>query len=283
MLHLNDTPVTPIAKREIENDPLMPQMRVLADLDQLTYLRLFAEREAEVYPSPRHLKAFLETLTDWGYREIAVRVAKQVGYVGVPMLSYAFPTIAIPPYRAPGPVPEPALVLALIRQETEFDPEAVSSAGAMGMMQVMPSAAKSSAKTAGLRYRPGDLLIDPQYNIQLGMIEFSSNYAKAQGSMVVAIAGYNAGPGNVRKWLAANGDPRDGKVDAIDWIEEIPFGETRNYVERVIENMEVYKNRLAGRDMPLTILTDVYGPASPPNQPVLNQPPATVSARRPPD
>jgi soluble lytic murein transglycosylase len=170
-------------------------------------------------------------------------------------------------------------VLALIRQETEFDPEAVSVAGAMGMMQVMPSAAKSSAKAAGLRYRPGDLLIDPEYNIQLGMVDIANVYGRAEGSLALAIASYNAGPGNVRKWLAANGDPRDGKVDVIDWIEEIPFGETRNYVERVIENMEVYKNRLAGHDMPLAIMADLYAPGAPPLQTALAAP-SPVTVRR---
>jgi soluble lytic murein transglycosylase len=80
----------------------------------------------------------------------------------------------------------------------------------------------------------------------------------------------------VRKWLTANGDPRDGKLDALDWVENIPFGETRNYVERVLENMEVYKNRLAGRDMPLTIMADLYAPVTPPPQAALT-PPATRS------
>jgi soluble lytic murein transglycosylase len=280
LLHLAETPVVAIARRDVETDPLMPQMRVLADLDQITYLRLLAEREAEVYSSPPHLKAFLETLTAWGYRQIALRMAKEAGYGGIWMLNYAFPTVTLPPYRASGPAPERALVLALIRQETEFDPEAVSSAGAMGMMQVMLSAAKGSAKAAGLPYRPGDLLIDPEYNIQLGMVQFSSVYARAEGSLVLAIAGYNAGPGNVRKWLAANGDPRDGKLDALDWVEEIPFGETRNYVERVIENMEVYKNRLAGRDVPLTVMADLYAPASPPAQAVLVPSRATATRSR---
>lgn len=278
-LHLTDTTAEAIPRGEIEQDPLMPQMRVLADLDQITILRLFAEREAEVYSSPPHLKAFLEALSDWGYREIAVRVAKEAGYAGVSMLKYAFPLISLPAFKAPGPPPPPALVLALIRQETEFDPEAVSSAGAMGIMQVMLSAAKGSAKAAGLRYRPGDLLIDPTYNIELGMIEFAGNYANAEGSLVLAIASYNAGPGNVRKWIAANGDPRNGSVDALDWVEEIPFGETRNYVERVLENMEVYKDRLEGQELPLTIMADLYAPRPAPAEAPLN--PAPLAGRRP--
>lgn len=275
-LRLNDSLVEAIAKSQIENDSLMPEMRVLADLDQITYLRLFAEREATLYSSPPHLKAIMEALSGWGYRQIALRMAKEAEYAGVYMPAYAFPTIQLPPYRASGTPPQAPLILALIRQETEFDPEAVSSAGAMGLMQVMLSVAKSSSKVAGLRYRPGDLLIDPEYNIQLGMIQFANVFGRSQGSLVLAIASYNAGPGNVRKWIAANGDPRDGKVDAIDWIEEIPFGETRNYVERVIENMEVYRTRLAGRDMPLTIMADIYAPAPAPSQAVLGAPPAAA-------
>ncbi|MGH6827535.1 MAG: lytic transglycosylase domain-containing protein, partial [Rhizomicrobium sp.] len=264
MLHLADTQVKAVPKSEIQDDLLMPEIRVLADLDQETYLRLFAERQAELKSSPGHLKAFLQSLSDWGFAGIAVRVAKQSAYAGVPMPNFAYPLLSLPSYPASGAAPEPALILALIRQETEFDPEAVSSAGAMGLMQVMLSAAKGSAKMAGLRYRPGDLLIDADYNIQLGMIQFESNYAGEQGSLVMAIAAYNAGHGNVRKWLAANGDPRRGATDMIDWIEEIPFGETRNYVERVIENMEVYKSRLAAGGAPLTILADLYRPEAPP-------------------
>jgi soluble lytic murein transglycosylase len=104
------------------------------------------------------------------------------------------------------------------------------------------------------------------------MIEFERHYDSWGGSLVLATAAYNAGPGNVRKWTATNGDPGTGSVDAIDWIELIPFGETRNYVQRVLENMEVYKNRLAGRDMPLTIMADLYAPVSPPSLPVLSAP-----------
>ena len=108
-----------------------------------------------------------------------------------------------------------------------------------------------------------------------------ARFSRSDGSLALAIASYNAGPGNVRKWLAANGDPRDGKVDVIDWIEEIPFGETRNYVERVIENMEVYKNRLAGHDMPLEIMADLYAPGSPPVQTALAAPsPVSATVRR---
>jgi peptidoglycan lytic transglycosylase len=272
VLHLSDTLVEPIGKERITDDALMPQMRVLAELGEGDDLRYFAIHDAEKYPAPGHLKQFLQTLSDWGYPEIAVRLAKNSGYDGLPMLDFAYPILHLPAYAGSSAGPSPAVVHALIRQETEFDPDAVSSAGARGLMQVMLSAAKTSARVGGLPYRPDDLLTNPNYNIQLGMIEFERHYQSWDSSLVLAAAAYNAGPGNVRKWVAANGDPSDGSVDAIDWIEQIPFGETRNYVERVLENMEVYKNRLAGRDMPLTILQDLYGPAPPPDQPVLEAP-----------
>ena len=277
VLHLNDTPVEPVAKSAIENDTLMPQIRVLAELGQANDLRLFAARSADMYPAPSHLKQFLQTLSGWGYPEIAVRLAKTSGYGGTPMLSFAFPVLPLPPYPTQGAAPPPAMIHALIRQETEFNAQAVSSAGARGLMQVMLAAAKTNARAGGLPYRPNDLLTDTNYNIQLGMIEFSRHYASWGNSLVLALAAYNAGPGNARKWVAANGDPSNGSVDAIDWIERIPFGETRNYVQRVLENMAVYKNRLAARDTPLTILPDVYGPAAVPDAAPLSAP---VSLRR---
>ncbi len=278
VLRLNDTLVPAVPKSEIERDVLMPQIKVLAELGQEDDLRFFAEREAETYRAPSHLKEFLQSLSDWGYPEIAVRLAKGAGYAGSPMLGFAYPTLNLPAYPASGPAPQPALVHALIRQETEFDPQAVSVAGARGLMQVMLSAAKTSAREGGLPYRPGDLLTDTNYNIQLGMIEFARHYDSWNNSLVLATAAYNAGPGNVRKWVAANGDPSRGGVDAVDWIELIPFGETRNYVERVLENMEIYKNRLTGRDQPLTIMADLYAPAAPPRLPVLDAP-VTMPAR----
>lgn len=272
LLHLSDTPGEPIAKGAIENDALMPQIRVLAELGQANDLRLFAARTAEMYPAPGHLKQFLQTLSGWGYPEVAVRLAKAAGYGGTPMLRFAFPILPLPPYPGESAPPQPAVIHALIRQETEFNPQAISSAGARGLMQVMLAAAKTNARAGGLPYRPNDLLTDANYNIQLGMIEFTRHYVSWNNSLVLAIAAYNAGPGNVRKWIAANGEPGTGDVDAIDWIERIPFGETRNYVQRVLENMAVYKNRISGRDTPLTILADVYGPGATPDAAPLSAP-----------
>ena len=152
-------------------------------------------------------------------------------------------------------------MLGLIRQETEFDAYAISSAGARGLMQMMPASARVAAKQAGLPYRPEALLSDTVYNMQLGMTEYRGHLDRYGGSLELAAASYNAGPGNSRKWVAANGDPRTGGVDPIDWLELIPFGETRNYVQRVLENTQVYRARLAGKDVALRILPDLYATA----------------------
>ncbi len=265
-LHPGDTAVDAAAAVEVDADPLMPQIKVLADLGQEESLRLFVERDAEVYSSPRHLKRLMILLNDWGYPEISVRLAKTASYAGAPMPQYTHPVIALPAYPGPGTAPEPALVLGLIRQETEFDPYAVSSSGARGLMQLMPASARLDAREASLPYRPQALMTDTSYNMQLGMTEYRSHLDRFGGSWVLAIAAYNAGPNNAKRWLAANGDPR--LTDPIDWIEQIPYGETRNYVQRVLENAEVYRARLAGKDVPLRILPDLYAP-NPPAMPVL--------------
>ncbi len=266
MLHLNETVVEAVSAGEVEDDALMPQMKILAELGQAASLRQFVDRDVEAHPSPRHIKRLMLLLTDWGYPEIAVRLAKGLSYSGTMLPAFTHPVITLPSYPGPGDAPDPALVLGLIRQETEFDAYAISSAGARGLMQMMLASAKVAAKQAKLPYRPGALLSDTSYNMQLGMTEYRVHLDRYGGSWVLAAAAYNAGAGNAKKWLAANGDPRIG--DPIDWIEQIPFGETRNYVQRVLENAQVYRARLAGKDAPLRILENLYAPNRP-NMPIL--------------
>jgi soluble lytic murein transglycosylase len=269
LLHLTAMPVEAAPPVELDGDLLMPQIKILADLDQETSLRLFVDRDVQANTSPGHAKRLMLSLTEWGYPEIALRLAKAQSYEGISFPDLLFPVIALPAWRGDGGGPEPALVLGLIRQETEFNPDAVSSSGARGIIQLMPGTAKAAARIAGLPYRPSALLSDPAYAIQLGMTTFNGNLDRFDGSKVLAIASYNAGSANAKKWIAVNGDPRAGGVDPIDWIERIPFGETRNYVERVLENAQVYRGRLAGRDVPLRIMADLYGPGGAPPPPVL--------------
>jgi soluble lytic murein transglycosylase len=165
---------------------------------------------------------------------------------GLPLEHYAFPTFGIPDYQPIGPTTEPAVVYAIARQESTFNPRTVSSARAMGLMQVTPEAGRYVAKKFGATYDEKRLLSDQTYNVALGAAELGDLYVDYRGSHILTFAGYNAGRGRVREWIAKYGDPRDPKVDPIDWVERIPFSETRNYVQRVLENLQVYRVRFGG-------------------------------------
>jgi soluble lytic murein transglycosylase len=264
-LHLHDTDVdaTLAERTAYESRELTRAMHVLGDLGLVNLLRVFATYDAQTHPEPKHLKVLAADLSNMGFMDVAVRVAKTATYNGTNLFLYSHPVIALPAYAGPGYAPENAFVLAIIRQETEFDAGAVSGAGARGLMQLMPASAKHDAGLAGFAYRPADLVGDPTYNTRLGMVELADDLAFYGGSYVLTAAAYNAGKGNVNRWINTYGDPRRPGTDPVDWIEEIPFSETRNYVQRVLENMEVYRNRLSGRDQPLRILADLYRPRTP--------------------
>jgi soluble lytic murein transglycosylase len=165
---------------------------------------------------------------------------------GLPLEHFAFPVLGIPEYQAIGPQVEPAVVYSIIRQESTFNPRAISSARAMGLMQVTPAAGRYVANKFGAKYDEKRLLDDQSYNVQLGAAELGNLIKDYRGSYILSFAGYNAGRGRVKDWIARYGDPRDPKVDPIDWIERIPFSETRNYIQRVLENLQVYRVRFGG-------------------------------------
>jgi peptidoglycan lytic transglycosylase len=165
---------------------------------------------------------------------------------GLPFEYYAFPTIGIPSYSAIGPETDASVVYAIARQESGFNQKIVSTANAMGLMQVTPEAGRYIAKKFGAKYDQKRLLNDPSYNTQFGAAEIGDLLKDYRGSYILSFAGYNAGRGRVRDWVARYGDPRDPKVDPLDWVERIPFSETRNYVQRVMENMQVYRARFSG-------------------------------------
>lgn len=265
VLHLIVTPADADAARAgYEREDITAAIRALADAGLEAALREFAVRDVELYPAAGHVKCLAQDLLRMGYREVAVRVAKQASYNGIFLPEYSHPIITAPRYTGPGAAPELPLVLAIVRQETEFDPDAVSAAGARGIMQVMPDTAQRMARLSGYGYSFSGLTTNPQYAMELGMTELAGDLAEWGGSYVLASAAYNAGRGNARKWVADMGDPRNPLADPVDWIEQIPFAETRNYVQRVLENVEVYRDRLAGRDEPLEILRDLYRPYAPP-------------------
>jgi len=165
---------------------------------------------------------------------------------GLPLDYFAFPTVGLPDYRPIAPPIEPAVAYAVARQESHFNQKVVSPAHAMGLMQVTPEAAIDTARRFKATYDRARLLSDPVYNMQMGAAELANLFMGYNGSYILTFAGYNAGRGRVRQWIAAYGDPRDPGVDPIDWVERIPLSETRNYVMRVMENLQVYRARFTG-------------------------------------
>ncbi len=165
---------------------------------------------------------------------------------GLPLDYYAYPIVGLPEYPPIAPAVEPSVTYSIARQESHFNQKVVSTANAYGFMQVTPAAAQDTAKLFKAVYNKARLLSDPIYNMQMGAAELSMLLKTYNGNYILAFAGYNAGRGRVRQWLAAYGDPRDPKVDPVDWAERIPIAETRNYVQRIMENLQVYRARFGG-------------------------------------
>jgi soluble lytic murein transglycosylase len=165
---------------------------------------------------------------------------------GLPFDFYAYPVNGIPPFKSIGPDVEQSIVFAIARQESAFNPSVVSPAQAYGLMQVTPDAGRYVCKRAGVSFDLNRMKTDPVYNAALGAAELGGLIEDYRGSYIMTFAAYNAGRGSVKKWVERYGDPRDPKVDAIDWVEQIPFSETRNYVQRIMENLQVYRARFGG-------------------------------------
>lgn len=165
---------------------------------------------------------------------------------GLPFDFYAYPVNGIPPFKSIGPEVEQSLIFSIARQESAFNPSVVSPAQAYGLMQVTADAGRYVCKKYGATFDLNRMKTDPVYNAALGAAELGGLLEDYRGSYIMTFAAYNAGRGSVRKWVDRYGDPRDPKVDAVDWVELIPFSETRNYVQRIMENLQVYRARFGG-------------------------------------
>lgn len=182
-----------------------------------------------------------------GDHHLALRVGKIAAARGLDIGALSHPVGAIP-VSANISGAGKALAYAIARQESEFNAGAVSPAGARGLLQLLPRTAQAMAKRAGMKFSAGRLTTDAGYNASLGAAYLGDQLSRFDGSYILTFAGYNAGPGRAQDWIARYGDPRGKDIDTIvDWIERIPFTETRNYVQRVMENYQVYKMRLSGR------------------------------------
>lgn len=227
---------SPAERAAFEARPLTAAVRELARGHpwRLT-IRFFKEIAEQAETEGEHL-LIAQLARDIGRRDLAVILGQSAHSDGFGNFhKISFPQIPTPPGT------NWTMIHAITRQESQFAQNAVSHAGARGLMQLMPGTAREQAGKVGLAYAPEALMGDPAYNIRLGDGYIARMIAYYNGSYPLAVAAYNAGPGNVNKWLRANGDPRTGAVEWVDWIERIPLSETRNYVQRVLENAVVYE------------------------------------------
>ncbi|MEE2705205.1 MAG: lytic transglycosylase domain-containing protein [Pseudomonadota bacterium] len=222
-------------KLSFNQNELVQVLRILAETGQNKYLKRFTLSIATSGPSINYYLA-AEMISNLGRIDLGVWVARKAEQKKIILFKHGYP---VPDFTYPL-YPEKPLILSVIRQESNFDISATSHAGAKGLMQLMPATARVVSKRIKERYDRDSLTIDPSYNIRLGSAYLYQLINEFNGSYIMALAGYNAGPHRVKRWIRLYGDPRKNKNE-IDWIEQIPFNETRNYVKRVIENLNVYR------------------------------------------
>jgi len=240
-LALASSPVSEADKRAaLADSEIVRAVEILYAIDQRDLVVPIAADLAERGSDLAMLAALGEHMAQHEDARCTLLIGRGVLGRGHAFDHYAFPTFGLPRYTAIAPDVEPAVVYSIARQESDFNSKAVSSKHALGLMQVTPEAGRYIAKKFNVAYDQSRLLNDTIYNMQMGAAQLADDIGSYNGSYVLAFAGYNAGRGRVQEWVAKHGDPRDPTVDAVDWVERIPFAETRNYVQRVMENLQVY-------------------------------------------
>ena len=219
---------------------LLQAADTLYAIDEFDLLLSFVSDLAETSSDVATLSALGELTARHNDAQAMLVIGKTALARGLAMERYAFPEIGVPAYSPIGPPIDRCLVYSIVRTESAFDQRDTSPANAVGLMQITPEAGRDTAKRFGVTYDWKSLVSDPVYNTQMGAAEISALFKEYTGSYIMTFAGYNAGRGRVREWVAKHGDPRDPKIDAVDWVERIPLAETRNYVQRVMENLQVY-------------------------------------------
>ncbi len=235
-----DAKATPAEVQAFRRNEIARIVQILDEIGPNELFVAFSIALVDRAKTPGEKALALAHIRDLGRTDTAVAVARRVARDGHVLIEDAYPVISLPK----GAGPEAALVHAVIRQESGFDQRAVSRAKAQGLMQLMPATAKIVSKELGLKFEVAELTQNPTYNITLGSSYLNGLIEGFDGAYIPAIAGYNAGPGRPRRWLRDNGDIRKGDVDVLDWIEQIPIAETRNYVQRVLEALYIYRARM---------------------------------------
>ncbi len=237
--------------RALERRELARVVLLLSELGDNRRTRTFLLRLEELAETPGEKALVARLAHRIGRPDHAIWVVRRAGISGAMLLEEGWPT----PYAAPSDAVDPALVFSITRQESNFDPDAVSPSNARGLMQLLPATAMQVARRLGLRHDTAMLTGNPHHNMRLGTAYIEQMVNQFSGAVPLAVAAYNAGPGRVTEWVGTYGDPRAGFLTMLDWMEQIPFGETRNYVQRVLENMAVYRARdpaLQAQDHPMT-------------------------------
>jgi soluble lytic murein transglycosylase len=229
----------------VNNDEVVRAFRIMSQAGSKNQLNIFFWSLATRFDSEQELNAVAGIIHDAAGTSWALRFAKACGKRDVDLDDWAYPIRGLPQWRQLGKPVEKALVYALSRQESEFDPNAGSNVGAQGLMQLMPGTANLIARQYRVPYAVGRLKSDPTYNVELGAAHLADLVESFGGSYVLTLVGYNAGPRRSKEWLQAFGDLRGAQVDPIDWVECIPFNETRQYVQKVLQNVQIYRSRLA--------------------------------------
>jgi soluble lytic murein transglycosylase len=248
-----DPQITEADRARFDGRDSVQAARLLYEIGQRDLFRTFVLALDDVLPTAQEQALLIDLVRGYGDQDTSMKVARTAAQRSFVLTGRGYP-FRTPPQVIGGP--EPALVLGITRQESGFDPMVRSGAGARGMMQLMPATASLTARRMGMGYSP-TMLDDPDYNMRLGSTYLGQMIDTFSGSYVMGIAAYNAGPGRPSQWTAFCGDPRGATTDPIDYIECIPFSETRNYVMRVMEGMQVYRAKLAGGSAKITLSADL--------------------------
>ena len=236
---LQTPPVEQRRAQEFAQRELARVVTTLAELGDTRRTRVFLMRLQALAPDSQDRLLTARLAKHIGRPDHAVWVARRSAIEGDVLLPEGWPT----PFRVPVTSPESAFIFSVTRQESNFDTEAVSSANARGLMQLLPSTAQLVARRLGMNFRVEMLTGDPQANIKLGAAYLEEMLGRFEGSLVMAAGAYNAGPRRVDEWLVTYGNPLRGERDLLDWMEMIPFAETRNYVQRIVEGAVIYRAR----------------------------------------
>ena len=244
---------TPAQLADFSARPLVQAASLFAAASDREHVKTFLLQAADQSKQPVEFAMAAAYAEQLGRIDVAIAVAKRSIDAGMPLMIHGYPVTSLP---AGGNV-ERALLLAIVRTESAFDQDAMSGVGARGLMQLMPGTAALISKQLQLPYSVDRLTGDGLYNLTLGRAYIEKMLDDFAGSYPLAIAAYNAGPGRIRQWLHDYGDPRGKQIEMVDWIEAIPFTETRLYVQRVLESVQIYRGQNAANTAAFSLAADL--------------------------